>query len=368
MTDHALYSLIYIFITWMVTFVQSDRIRRMPNQTLLFRKNYSSAVIVLMIVLILMMGFRPTMVGADTGAYMIKYRRMMTGLYDPGESVKDWLFQSFQYGCAQVMPVSLFLLLVADLYIIPVYLACKRLIIKNATFVLLVSMGAFSFFSYGVNGIRNGLAATLVIMSLSYISGNLKNKLLCAVLCLIAINFHASTLLPVVAMLFSYFCRKPRLMFYVWGVAVLGSLVIGQSLSGIFTILGLDERLMHYMTLEETEETADAIENARFRWDFLLYSFMPILLGWYCIFKKKICDLTYHLLLGTYIYSNAIWVVLIRLPYSNRFAYLSWFLYGIVLAYPLFKFNLWRNQGRKVQWIMMAHVTFTFLMWFYTGL
>ena len=47
---------------------------------------------------------------------------------------------------------------------------------------------------------------------------------------------------------------------------------------------------------------------------------------------------------------------------------ITWFLYGIVLAYPLFKFHLWRNQGRKVAMIMMAHVSFTFLMYFYTGL
>ena len=71
---------------------------------------------------------------------------------------------------------------------------------------------------------------------------------------------------------------------------------------------------------------------------------------------------------GTYIYSNAVWVLLIRLPFTNRFAYLSWFLYAIVLAYPLFKFHLWRNQGQKVAMIMMAHVSFTFLMCFYTGL
>ena len=368
MNDHQIYSFIYIFITWMLTLVQSERIRRMPDLYLLKRNNNSKIIVIFMIFLVFFFFFRPVMVGADTGAYAAKYIKMMNGLYNPSESLKDWLYQSFQYICAQMMPVSLFFFIVACLYLFPVYIACKRLVRNNATYLLLAAMGAFSFFSYGVNGIRNGLSTSLVILALSYISGNIKSKLWCALLCFVAINCHGSTLLPVVALLFAYLIKFPKLMFYIWGLSVLASLGIGQSLSSIFTAFGLDQRMMHYMTLEKTSETEAAIAAAGFRWDFLIYSFMPILMGWYCIFKKKICDLNYHLLLGTYIYSNAVWVILIRIPYSNRFAYLSWFLYAIVLTYPLFKFHIWRNQGRKAAMIMMAHVSFTFLMYFYSGL
>ena len=368
MTDHQIYSFIYIFLLWVYTFAHSERVRRMPDQFLFKRNNRNNSIIVLMILIIFALGFRPSDVGGDTGSYMIKYQKMMDGLFDPNESVKDWLFQYFQYTCAQMMSVSLFFLIVACLYITPIYIACKRFVRNNATYLLLTAMGAFSFFSYGVNGIRNGLATSFVVLALSYISGNLKDKLLCAFLCFIAINCHGSSLLPVVAMMFAYFIKYTKLMFYIWGLSVLISLGIGQSLNNVFMAFGLDERMMHYMTLEETSETEAAIAAARFRWDFLIYSFMPILLGWYCVFKKKICDLNYHLLLGTYIYSNAVWVIIIRVPFSNRFAYLSWFLYAIVLAYPLFKFHLWRNQGRRVAMIMMAHVSFTFLMWFYSGL
>lgn len=368
MTDHALYSLIYILITWFVTLVQSGQVSRMSNQALLRRANYKKGVLVLMAFLIILMGLRPALVGGDTGAYMGKYRKMMNGLYDPEESVSDWLFSSFQYTCSQMMPVSMFFLLVSFLYVYAVYVACKRFALNNATFLMLCAIGAFSFFTYGVNGIRNGLATSFIVLAIAYIKGNRVEKLWCALFCFIAINIHKSTALPMAAMLFSYFYKKPRFMFYIWGAAVIGSILMGERLSGLFMLIGLDGRMEQYLTLEDTEETEAAIANAGFRWDFLLYSAMPIFLGWYCIFKKKLCDLTYQLLLGTYIYANAVWVILIRLPFSNRFAYLSWFLYGIVLAYPLFKFNLWRNQGQKVQWIMMAHVTFTFFMWFYTGL
>ena len=105
-----------------------------------------------------------------------------------------------------------------------------------------------------------------------------------------------------------------------------------------------------------------------FRWDFLLYSFMPILLGWYVIFKKKVINSTYQLLLGTYIFANAFWIMVIRAEFSNRFAYLSWFLYPIVLAYPLLKFKLWpKTQGQKTAMIMFAHLAFTLIMVFIVG-
>ena len=368
MTEHQIYSFIYIFLTWFFTFVESKRLKRMPDVVLLKRKHYSEATVILMIFLIFLMGFRPIGVGGDTGSYSLKYNQMMGGLYNLNEVMSDWLFIRFEYACAQMMPVSMFFLVVAFLYVFLVYWACKRFLLNNATILLLFAMGAFSFFSYGVNGIRNGLAISFVVLALSYIDGKIKDKLLCVLFCFIAINSHMSTVLPIAAMAFAYLIKQPKLMFYIWGGALLGSILLGQSLSNLFALLGFDQRMSLYMTLDEAGETEDAVAAARFRWDFLLYSFMPILLGWYCVFRKRICDLKYYLLLGTYIYANAVWVILIRIPFSNRFAYLSWFLYAIVLAYPLLKFHIWKNQGRKVALIMMAHVSFTFLMYFYTGL
>ena len=72
---------------------------------------------------------------------------------------------------------------------------------------------------------------------------------------------------------------------------------------------------------------------------------MPIILAWYIIFKRRIkVDFNYILLLGVYIYSNAFWVMVIRASFSNRFAYLSWFIYPLVLAYPLLKFPIWKKK------------------------
>ena len=64
-------------------------------------------------------------------------------------------------------------------------------------------------------------------------------------------------------------------------------------------------------------------------------------------------------------YANAFWIMVIRAEFSNRFAYLSWFLYPIVLAYPLLKLKIWpKTQGNKTAVIMAGHLAFTLLMVF----
>ena len=105
-------------------------------------------------------------------------------------------------------------------------------------------------------------------------------------------------------------------------------------------------------------------EKAGFRLDFILYSIMPIIMVWYVTIKRNFKDLTYHIIATTYILANAFWIMVIRSEQSNRFAYLSWFLYPLVIAYPLLRMNIWEDQDRKTGLILLAYSGFTFFMQF----
>ena len=87
---------------------------------------------------------------------------------------------------------------------------------------------------------------------------------------------------------------------------------------------------------------------------------MPILLVWYLTIKREFKDKSFNLLANTYILANAFWIMVIRANYSNRFAYLSWFLYPIVIFYPLLRFKIWDNQDRNSALILLAYSGFTF--------
>ncbi len=318
----------------------------------------------LSILFIIIVGLRPISgyYFGDTVNYAFGYYSLQSGvgnmLIDSGG---DWLFYLLMSTCSQVMDVQGFFLIVESLYIIPVVIACKRWFSNNLTLALLFCFTAFSFFSYGTNGIRNGMACSLVILALSYINGSARNKVFAGVLAFAAISVHKSTALPVLMMVLSLFYKNTKVMLGIWLFSVFISLAVGGFVESFFAGLGFDDRLASYIT---NEDSNDQFSSTGFRFDFLLYSIMPIILGYYTVIKRKVQDDNYLLLLHTYILSNAVWVMLIRASFSNRFAYLSWFLYPLVLAYPLLKLDIWGDsQGRKCAYILLGHVAFTYLMW-----
>ncbi len=299
----------------------------------------------------------------DTANYALGYYAMQAGgntmLVDGGS---DWLFYLLMTACSQIMDIHGFFLIVEALYIIPIVIACKRWFPNNLTLALLFCFTAFSFFSYGTNGIRNGMACSFVILALSYINGDNRNKVIACILSFAAISIHKSAALPALMMFVSLFYRNTKMIMGAWLFSIFISLSVGGFVESLFAALGFDDRLSGYIMSQE--ENAHQFSQTGFRFDFLLYSIMPIALGYYTVIKRKLFDDNYLMLLHTYILSNAFWVMLIRASFSNRFAYLSWFLYPIVLAYPLLKLHVWEeSQGRKCAYILLGHAAFTYLMW-----
>ncbi len=355
-----LYSTTHLGIVLLLTLLSCFGIFNQKAYILISRQRNNIFVVLYAFLFVIIVGLRPIS-GAfgDTLNYARTYSEMQGS---PLFIENDILFTFLMWWCAQRMSVEYFFLIVEILYIVPMILACKRLMNKNYDIAILFCFAAFSFFTYGVNGIRNGMACSLVMLALTYISGNLIEKVICALLAIIAINIHGSTALPVLCMIGAYFIRLPRTMFLFWGISIILSLIAGGPISNLFTQLGFDERLSDYIITEVDE---NLFSRAGFRWDFLLYSAIPILLGYYIIFEKKVFDRTYLLLLGTYIYANSFWIMVIRANYSNRFAYLSWFLYPLVLVYPLLKLDIWhKTQGRKTAFIMVAHLAITLFLFF----
>jgi hypothetical protein len=104
--------------------------------------------------------------------------------------------------------------------------------------------------------------------------------------------------------------------------------------------------------------------NRGYRFDFILYSGLPILLGYVYVIKKGFNDLFYKRILHTYILTNIVWVFLIYAAYSNRIAYLSWFLMPVVMIYPLLKNNLFRKQNKLIGYLVFGSLFFTLILLF----
>lgn len=300
----------------------------------------------------------PTEAFADTGTYASTFSHYQKGAM-PYNSA-DWIFAWFSYYCAQTISVSSYFTILSLGYFGFILLACKKLFRNNVLVAYLFMLGAFTFFTYCVNGVRNGLACSILLFAMALVAHSRKNLLFAIALCFITAGIHSSTLLPSLCLFVSLFVVKNFKWAYTfWIASIFISLVAGGFVTSFFAGLGFDDRLSYL----QKEMSSDTFNRTGFRWDFLIYSMMPIILGYYVVIKRGIRNRTYEILLNTYTLSNAFWVMVIRANYSNRFAYLSWFMYPLVLAYPLLNMNVWeQSQGKIASRIMLAHVGFTWFM------
>lgn len=359
------YYFIYWFIVMLLTVSWFNSMRRKSEYEVIENQDVYRPIIAFITFYIIFFGFRPNAdCFGDTGVYASKYELLqnfgvfdMQGTEDVGS---DWLFNMLMRTCAQVIDVHFFFSIVMFFYITMMFGGCKKIDNQHGALLMLFCIGAFCFYTYSVNGIRNGVACSFAIMAVACLCE--EEKIWAFVWSFIAIGCHKSAALPVATMVFSYFMvNKPKYMFMAWLGAIVVSLSIGGYIESLLSAMSYDERLAGNL---QSDSADGVVMEHRFRWDFLLYSSMPIILGWYTIYKRQLFDKTYLILLGTYIYANAFWVLAIRAIFSNRIAYLSWFIYPIVLAYPLLNFPVFKgNHSKKSAWILLGNFGFTTILW-----
>lgn len=322
--------------------------------------NGKNSLWILALFLIFLIGLRPISgyYFGDTYNYNILYDTAIHSnqfVFD-----KEWIFNGLMYWFAQSgFTVHFFFLFVEAVYVGFQAWACARIFNKYGLVAFLSIICAFSFYSYSMNGIRNGMAAAIMILALSYVNDNKWKAVFWA---FIAVNVHNSMLLPVAAMIACFVHNNTKHYFYFWLLSILISVTIGGTIETLFASSGFvdDDRFSGYLT---GHSDAGTFSSTGFRWDFLLYSCVPILIGYYYVVKKGFCDKTYVFFLNTYILSNSFWVMVIRANFSNRFAYLSWFLYGIVLVYPFLKCEYVKGRDAKLRMVLLGNVAFTYFMW-----
>lgn len=325
----------------------------------------------------LWMGLRPIGLGlySDSDGYAATFYRIAGetpyGVRAFLDDVNESLFYYIAYLCSKVTDANGWFTVVAAGYVFFIYGASKKIFSNNYYIAILMFLGAFSTWNYGVNGLRNGLACSIMMLAIAYalptferpgLKIPLRQLVLPVLLAVLAYNMHHSALLPICAFVLAYIFRDTKIGIAAWIMAILLYFTAHGFFEQLFSSFEFDDRLEEY--LEEDAYTAGQSKFG-FRWDFLLYSAMPILLGFYTNVIRKAQDQTYNVLLNTYIFSNAVWILLMNASFSNRFAYLSWFLYPFVLAYPCLKIDLWGNlQARNSDIIILLHIGFTIFMTF----
>ncbi|WP_108804108.1 EpsG family protein [Aquimarina sp. Aq107] len=311
----------------------------------------------LLIFLILYIGQRPISgIFGDTVNYIVTFDRYRLGGDIP--EVNDYGWHVFMKTLAQIVSAHTFFTICAFIYIFPLYKISKTLFGQYWYYSFVMFIVSFSFWTYGVNGMRNGAATSLFLWGLCYH----RNKVVMGLFFLAATFFHKTLFLPIFAYVITNFYNNPKVFFKGWLACIPLSLVMGSLWVTLFASLGFgDDRLTGYLT---SEVDANAFASTGFRWDFLFHSAFAVFAGWYFIYKKNFEDKFYFQLLNTYLICNGFWILVIKANYSNRFAYLSWFMMAIIIIYPFLKKQFFKDQHFMIGKVMLAYFSFTYMMYY----
>ena len=277
---------------------------------------------------LLLIALRPlhgAFVDMTTYAAIYEFQAAGGQVFDFGDPV----FNLFVDLTARLGAVEVFFILCAFLYVIPVALTCQRWFHQGWVLAFLAVASSFSFFAYGTNTIRNGIATSLFFLALSR-----DRRIVRWALLALAVGCHASMAIPLVAYVGSKISHSVKPYITFWIITLLASSVAGgyaNDLLGGASWLG-----------DRSSYFADGISVAGgvstgFRLDFVLYSLVGVLAGAFYFAVMRELDDTYRVLYKTYVATNAIWILLINAAFSDRLAHLSWFLMDLVVVYPLLR-------------------------------
>ena len=245
-----------------------------------------------------------------------------------------------------------FFLVVSCLYVSGYFIFIKKYFNEKHQFVVfLLTIVSLGFYGYGTNTIRQGIALSFFLIALA----NDKTKIRFILLATVAVLFHKSLLVPVLFYLLISILPSKINYLYFW----IGCLVLTIAVSGIGLILGFylvdgDARISEYL-IGENESY-----KAGFKWNFLIYSIAPIVYGKYVL--KKFNEPIYLKIFNLYLLVNAVWLLIIRLPFTDRFAYMSWVLMPFIFIYPLSKQKIFNHHNWIIAIILFVFATLNFLI------
>lgn len=247
-----------------------------------------------------------------------------------------------------------FYLIVAVAYFGGIGIACCRFFPGHTTAGLLTYLAAFSTFSYGVNGIKAGAAAAVFLIALTCYN----KKWLMLLLAVVSLGIHHSMQLCLATLVMAMLIRAPKFYFALWLACFIVALFHITAFQDLFASMS-DESGASYLGQVVEDENKGL---GGFRIDFILYSFAPIAMWLYVVLVKKMDSEYYDFLISLYLLTNAVWLLCIYANFTNRIAYLSWFMLPIVLIYPVLHPAWGESRFKDFSFIMLAHLSFTLFM------
>lgn len=360
MLSPLLYGTVYLIVVTILTIFISLEYNSKTNDRLGKTNTHNNITgYIISLIFALFIGFRPlSYIFTDMVNYKADYYAFAYGLpFEFTWDTENFIFDNlFSWLGANYFDVSILFLIMSILYFCVAFKAMTKLFPKDALLGFITFLGAFSTFSYATNGIKAGVATSLFLCALAY----RKNLILAILFLVLSLGFHHSMILPVGAFVICLLFRNTKYYIGFWIFAVIAALLHITVFQEMFSSMA-DERAQSYIGKVDTYWGG----TQGFRLDFVVYSVIPILIGYYAIFKKHFYSQGYNFILNLYLFTNAVWMLCMYANFTNRIAYLSWFLYPVVLIYPFLEKEFVNNQYQKLNYVVWFQLLFTLVMHFF---
>lgn len=351
------YQYIYLVIITIMTLLYASSYYKSTKP--LTKRNADDAFL-FTVFMVLFIGFRPiSIVFADMGGYamaMVDHRfEDLPITWDSNFLFEPMMAFLSSNGSDQWVPI----VILAAINFGCTYIAMQKLFPKNVFLAMLVFFGAFSTFGFATNGLKAGCAAALFLVALAY-----REKRIISILFLIlSIGFHHSMQLPIAAYILCSFYKNTRMLLYFWVLCLLLSMAHVTTFMATFADF-TDAHGADYLLIQAGSVDSEFSGRLGFRYDFVIYSICPIIIGYYTIFKKKIVTKEYQFILNVYILTNAIWMLCMYANFTNRIAYLSWLMYPVLIIYPFMNMEWGVKANKHLAYAVYGHLGFTLFMHF----
>lgn len=318
-----IYIVIYAYIVLLFTF--NFVVRRCNNRLSLI------ASYLLILILAFMFANRNIDIASDTLNYKETYDQLnLSYLLEIG----DVAFYGLMYLIKLMADFKVFLFVVALTYMGAAFVSFRRFFGDNAYIAFLIFLISPYFVQFGDNVIRNGMAASIFLLALSYTDKKKKYSIM-VLSCLV----HSSMLLSCLFYYVSNHFNSLRKYIDVWIIFLLLA-VIGIDLTSL---------ILFFLAFSNSLGTG-APDVANYQ-DFLIYG-LPIVLGGLLIYKKT--NIKEKCIYRIYILGSCL--QLMSLSYSVmalRFAYFAGMFMPLVLT-TIF------NHTIKRRWVIYIIITIVF--------
>lgn len=348
-----LISILTIFCIFKYSYLSPDRIGKS-------HKNNNIPSIILISFLILFIGLRPL---SGTFIDMMNYNEAFNSVqskssgFEYNDDTDNFIFDNlFSYIANNYYDVFIFFFIISSIYFICLFWSLKFIFPNDLFYALVIYLGAFSTFSYATNGIKAGAAASIFLLVFAFY----RKPLLIVLFSILSLGFHHSMILPIFGFALAYFFKNPKWFFWGWIFCLILSFFHITSITEFLASFA-DEKGQRYLLGDEIGWGG----KIGFRWDFILYSLIPIFIGVWAIYHHRVIDRLYQLLLCTYLALNGIWMLCMYVPFNNRIAYLSWFMLPVVSIYPFLKMKTGTRQYIQLNYIASFFLAFTILCYIF---